>query len=149
MNVENLLKVKALILEEPLRFDMGIWKTTDPDRLERDLPMPKCRTVACIAGWGATVFYLERNKRIKKIATAADQFESIDASDIAGGFFEIANGDDLFHESHWPDDLCGRLGDEKPGTLGYAQVAAEAIDRFIACDGNWANDQGPTTGAGA
>lgn len=141
MNVENLLKVKALILEEPLRFDMGLWRTTHPEAC--GIRAPKCGTVACIAGWGATLHFMEKDKRLKKLSTAAGLFMCSETPEIAAGFFGIDDGSNLFFESNWPEDLQERLDEETQGTAEYAQIAAEAIDRFIACDGNWAYDKGP------
>lgn len=146
MNIENLLKVKAMILEEPRRFSMTNWITTgNKKELEsRGLIPSPCGTVACIAGWGAIIARLEQSTKPGKVKTVAG-FVGICAPTEARRFFEIDSdfSDGLFYDSTWPRDLRLALDVERPGTAGYARVAAVAIDRFIACGGDWDRDKGP------
>jgi hypothetical protein len=152
VNVENLLKVKALILEEPKRLNMGFFIVTGNSKklLDYGPVVPKCGTVACLAGWGAVMAELDKSPRIKKLRTAAAQI-SFSVTDIACEYFDISaeSGDRLFYENRWPEDLLDELGDSEVGTAEYAEVAASAIDRFIACGGDWNNDKGPATVAAA
>ncbi len=145
MNVELLLKVKAVILEEPRRIDMNDWGSTwdqsEAGRLGRDLP--PCGTTACIAGWAATIDRMGR-KRLKTTAGAlrsvARHRSLCSAGKEALGLDEqVAR--ELFFDEYWPVDLIERLEDELVGTLAYAAVVAEAIDRFIGCDGDWSAEK--------
>lgn len=49
---ELLDEVKALILEEPKRYDQGVWLVeSEEEAAGHGLLLPACGTVACVAGW--------------------------------------------------------------------------------------------------
>lgn len=141
MNVKNLLKVKALILEEPRRFSMNHWETTNMSFLPEG-KKPACGTIACIAGWGA-ILLVKKDGRLKSFKAAAVKTWAPEWT--ANTFFELDafQGGRLYFEENWPNDLHERLKKNENGSAEYAQIAAEAIDRFIACGGDWGNDPGP------
>lgn len=143
MNTELLLKVKAVILEEPKRVDMDLWIR---ECAEGENNGPACKTVGCISGWAVLIDGM-RAWRVKRPLTVlrrmrksggpgADGFQS--GRELLALNLRQANA--LFFDNEWPSDLRRRLADEYSGTPEYAAVVAEAIDRFIACDGDWANE---------
>lgn len=139
LNVERFMQVKAMILAEPARIHMGVWRETDVEYFD---PKPACSTVGCIAGWSAIAYLMEK-KKLKRPKTAAEKMESWEVQDIAEQSLGMGERDSwqLFDESHWPVDLNDALRLREPGTPEYAAVVAQAIDRYVACDGHWENDE--------
>jgi len=140
LNVERFMKVKEMILEEPARIDMGVWK--DTTMYGREIA-PQCSTVGCICGWAAIIYYMDRNRlgRPRTAANAISPSEVYLLGAMALGLGE-RDPDDLFHDTNWPEDLRFALDEQDLGTPAYAAVVAQAIDRYLACDGNWDNDKG-------
>lgn len=125
LNVELLERVKAHILEEPRRLDMGLWADS-----EGEAP---CGTVGCIAGWaiilgtGArfdrTGFQLVyRNNR--PVAGFAHS-----AAKLLGLSIDQAN--EVFCVGGWPDDLAD-MYDSARDDRGRAEATAKRINRLIA-----------------
>lgn len=150
MNVELLKKVKAHILEEPMRVYMGDWyirlSEYDGEMFEVDddiLMPPACGTVACICGWAAELSGSE-----SKGGSAGKRLLGLDGSpwfpessrphssrprQLADTPHSQAQR--LFFNECWPAEFRDRLKQFKPQTPEYAQVVADRIDHFIATDG--------------
>lgn len=121
MNTELLLKVKAHILEEPLRLDMGDWihsSDTAP-----------CGTEACIAGWACILASPE-----EKIASA---FNRADIQSSATRLLDITKNQSaaLFFTDAWPESFAA-YNEQNWGSPEAARIAAERIDAFILANGN-------------
>lgn len=139
LNIKRFMKVKEMILEEPARVDMGVWRTTDVEGYDLK---PACSTVGCIAGWAA-ISYLMETRKLKRPKTAANQMSAFDVEEISRKALNMGNRDswELFDEMRWPKDLWEALSEEEAGTPGYAAVVAQAIDRYVACDGHWKKEK--------
>jgi hypothetical protein len=132
--VALLQRVKAHILEEPLRLNMDNWRTTniqDDAYFDEDehAGIPPCRTVACIAGW-AVGLGAKRPGAVKNVKDYALKLLGL-PKDYSAGEDWMEGSTRLFHPLDWPADLRRKLP-EVGGTPEYAAVVAEAIDRFIA-----------------
>lgn len=150
MNVELLQRVKASILEEPRRVNMCFFL----DRADSvGLLKPTCNTVGCIAGWAAAITWMDRNQGLSlandEIDPIVDVFRSVDAS---ARVLDLSHrqATELFYPDPswgygdgWPEDLLFRLRKLRPQRPAYARVVAEGIDRFIACGGDWSNEEAP------
>jgi len=124
MNVELLQKVKEHVLEEPSRFQMGdVIHRANPGESYCDLgieiTVPKCGTVACIAGW-SLVLSGERSTDMGKAE------ELLGISDV--------EGDRLFLMGRWPNEFESRFS-SADNPQERANIAAERIDHFIATNG--------------
>lgn len=139
MNIELLQKVKQAILDEPRKMDMNVWFDrfwADEEEKVRVLrllgkeeaQLPPCGTIGCIAGWSVLLGSSMDPGELVHVGSTAARLLDLD--------FEQAY--DLFHTTTWPSDLREKLSDSEPGTIEYAQVVAEAIDRYIA--GDWEED---------
>lgn len=140
--VERLLRVREYILQEPRRLAMHEWLATDVRKKElgdlgaHGMPhagVPPCGTVGCIAGNGIALF------------------PDDDPGALMAGFSErgrqvlhltFRQGWELFRPNYWPGVLSGRLYDLASGTPAYAALVAEAIETFIAHDGEWPEEEG-------
>ena len=145
MNVDNLRKVKELILEEPRRINMLHWlQVGSKKELTASLGVdaPSCGTIGCIAGWGATLACAESDKKLKTLKGAAQHvtYAAIEAATYFG--IDDLEYYELFYDESWPEDLGIRLERSDPGTADYAAVVADAIERYIACGGDWNKDAG-------
>lgn len=159
MNIELLQKVKAHILEEPRRFNLGYWGgIVDPkfynellaeedeggdEELESVLAKqrPPCGAVGCIAG---NVCILAGLIKPTEHFDGGSVYEMLDnTQDIAAD----ALGLDVYQAARlfflprwgrlagWPSAFADRLNEAKPGSVEYAQITAERIDHFIATNG--------------
>jgi hypothetical protein len=120
MNKELLLKVKEQILREPRQFQMDAFFTA------RDADTPNCGTAACIAGWAIAIHLAKQPSRARR--ELVGDYATY-ASEILGH-----NADRLFYLDEWPDHLYERWL-KSESTDECAQIAAEAIDDFIAHNG--------------
>lgn len=121
MNTELLLKVKAAILAEPLKFDMADWFTDDMES--------PCGTAACIAGHATAIACgaksLQEGKRYW-----FDELPNI--TGLLGCDWD--QKDRLCYVEQWPLIFIKRYRDA--GTREKrAQVAADRIDHFISTEG--------------
>lgn len=114
MNVELLLKIKAHILEEPLRIYMDTWAVRGRQFEAMRLQEPKCHTTGCISGWAAFLM---------------GEFDVVDRYDILDIDRLLASK--LFHSINWPMEFQIRLQAAMVQTTDYAQVVADYIDYFI------------------
>lgn len=133
----DLLKVKEIILEEPKRMNMLDWFTFNHSAT------PACGTVACIGGWLSII-------RANNLETALAPKDVSDYptrasfyNDLRREFNlheddlerELPDWGSLFYTSAWPADLHSKLCKFESGTIEYAQVVAERIDRYIEEEG--------------
>jgi hypothetical protein len=135
MNVELLLKVKQAILDEPARMNMEVFVDDSDGYINLD-HQPACGTVGCIAGWAVLLDHVGRDSSpegiMKAYKAVADKSVEDEAHKVLGlGPAQYMHP--LFYPwNKWPEDLRIRLAREEPGTEEYAQVVADAIDRYIA-----------------
>lgn len=115
---ELLAEVKALILEEPKRYCQETYLVRLGMR--SDLILPACGTVACVAGWVATL----------KGDTTSERRVSESATEILG--LDQLDSVELFHGSAIKL-LADRHGIEalEFQTNEYAELGAEHIQRFM------------------
>ena len=123
MNTTLANEIKARVLAEPERVNMKNWKET-----RRLWGIFQCGTVCCIAGHavelsgGTPVVHKEIMQRLGAYLLGISDVEA-----IALFYFHLHN-----HPSTIPyHDLGLKLTMFKPGSIGYARVVAEAIDRCI------------------
>lgn len=139
MNRELLLKVKAVILEEPSRLDMyrwlehhppgrKLWDTAYSGTVDAQLTVPSCGTVGCIAGW------------VIVLAGKENESLGVSLSGVAAEALGLSQlqADSLFYHnawSVWSHDHSNRLKDlydnSPPGSVLRAQIVAEVIDLFL------------------
>lgn len=121
---ELLRAIKAHVLEEPKRLEMEFYLATKKEiQTEETLSkyrnrLPRCGTIACIAGWAC-------------VLTGRKPYYSYDemAASLLG--VETDTGWRLFNECRWPLRLLKKHN--KALTLEQkAEAAGEAIDWFIA-----------------
>ncbi len=70
-----LSEVRKLIIDEPKRYDQTAWLYRDGDPQLVEVPSlgyPKCGTVACVAGWVATLASPSRFDYVNAAAIACD-----------------------------------------------------------------------------
>lgn len=161
--VNLLRKVQAHILEEPKRLDMSDWgvayatgtKTRIEGTTDKEVPVPACNTVGCVAGWS---IFLGRPKLWKDLIKATAENKAIyDNEDTA--LDETLNspkyeaerilgitdeqGERLFFFkkwsfrnplSGWPEKFSDAYKKAKTAKQ-RAKVTAARIDRFIDTDG--------------
>lgn len=125
MNTKLLLKVKAAILAEPLKFDMAAWFAP-----EKKSP---CGTTACIAGWAIS---LDRKwKRLKPGLSQMRHFyfrpEKLAGEAIGIDFDQTER---LFFRCNWPPGMSHAYVHETTAR-GRARIAARRIDHFIKTNG--------------
>lgn len=130
--IKALQEVKQAILARPENFDMGHWigGMDDDDALmspeiATSLETGEhCGTTACIAGW------------ICALNNLTTMHPGYAASTFLGLGIDSAR---LFYTSNWPVDLRKHYKEAEfeGDTLAQAQIAAEAIDRFIEGDGSF------------
>lgn len=134
MNVELLLKIKAAVLEEPLRLNMNRWVINPAAQAYyQNGGVPPCNTVACLAGWAVA---LTKNLRGK----ALFDFHNELGTNIESEASELLNLSDssrqaLFYVQNWPYEFADRLTHARGGTPEYARITADRIDHFIATEG--------------
>lgn len=107
-------EVKALILEEPKRYNQSIFIARAPDDIsDCDAPegIPACGTVGCVAGWVATL------KR------PSGRFGYDQASGIAGRILGLS----AIQQSNLFD---GGAVNGSTGTMAYAKNGAKHITEF-------------------
>lgn len=120
MNTKLLLKVKAAILAEPLKFDMSSYF-----RKKQESP---CGTAACIAGHSIAI-----SRKYKKLKAGLN---IIFGKNIAVKALDLDwyEADVLFYLSGWPSRFRQRyIKAETPEARSKA--AADRIDHFIATGG--------------
>lgn len=132
-----LQRVKQRILAEPDKFDMYEWYCSidgeydwsanlDPffQTLRSAQPGEPCGTTACIAGWVLLESGVQSIKNVRVIE---------DAAAVELGVYNKYRTEPLFYVSEWPNDLQKEYKQTKS-----PQVAAQAIDRWIAGNGSFA-----------
>lgn len=138
MKVRRLRRIVKHILEEPLRVNMTpLIHSRDPNIKSqlsderRHLPFdhvhrwPDCGTVACIAGWEIVLYgKVDFTENGDNIWTSQERLELPNSK--------------LFYVPSWPTNFQTKLHDERPGTLAYAQIVAQAVEDYIKT-GGWPN----------
>jgi hypothetical protein len=130
MNIELFEKVKQAIVAEPERFDMSLWVLSDfvnEFDSTKGFKENTCGTTACIAGWACV---LGTDDNVKALDVPGR------ASALLGPRWEQA--EQLFYTKYWPSKFL--VPYEEGTEQEAAQAAADAIDRFIACGGDWSRD---------
>lgn len=121
MNTELLLKVKAAILAEPLKFDMCWWFLESDDS--------PCGTAACIAGHAVAID--QKFKTLKRGLKMNDEVESLAKNAL---MLTEVQSFRLFGVGYWPPEFEQKyFVANTPQEM--AKVAADRIDHFIATDG--------------
>ena len=127
MNIELLRKVQAHIMEEPARLLMSRWSQRVTGKTHvgglwegfKELPVPSCGTVCCIAGWTCVI-----SQRKPSEEKAIELLE-----------LDMDQGDRLFLVGQWPEAFAIAYFDADTPEQ-RAQVACGRIDRFIKTDGS-------------
>jgi hypothetical protein len=130
INVELLRRVKAHILAEPSRFDMGEFIIEgDAARtfaVKFDRPAPPCGTIACIAGWAVLLSDDDPPSDAEEIELRANA--------LLGLTPEM--GDRLFFTTEWPERFKQSYREAEDSDLAVAAlVAAERVEHFIKTKG--------------
>ncbi len=124
-----LRRVQARILAKPQQLDMAGWVSgmifSYREPFRRLAANPECGTTACIAGWILIEAGITEIPRASSIGNAATK-----CLGMQGDYDDI----DLFFASDWPEDLCYRTH-VSSSDQAMAEIAAEAIDRWIEGDG--------------
>lgn len=156
--VELLRRIQKALREHPDRFDMDRW-FYDPARgyadepaldswgqyvvegphLVPDVPMMKgltetCGTTACIAGW-AVALSGERVQPGMSIQTEAERLLGWVRPERTNGTTGFGHCP-LFHVGRWPGDLLDRHCEAADRTAEQAEIACEAVDRWIESGGD-------------
>lgn len=129
-----LRKIQRLILAEPKRADMSRFVmafggSVVDKRYRPTQSLPACRTVACMAGWGAILLRPERTSGVQLNAKAEDamiEAVGIDLVDYCGDAYrdvEDMFDPDPIQDEEWPMPLAG--------TLEHAQFIAKRIDTYL------------------
>lgn len=123
-------RVRDVILEEPKRYDQGIWAAnlTDYDEVYGlNNTFPACGTIACVAGWTSVLvdgpgYYrgAQVEWRAKTLLGLAD-WQTVE---LFG--FDLFNG--LLNEWYTENGKAWPV----QGTREYAEAGAEHIRRFMA-----------------
>ncbi len=123
MNTELLLKVKAAILADPLKFDMCAFFTADESS--------PCGTTACIAGHAVAIDSGELD------LSKWNQFSSYHFKGQSVLGLDDGQSNRLFYSEAWPRELYDRYIDasEASNRPLVASISAERIDHFIATNG--------------
>jgi len=123
MNIPLLLKVKAAILAEPLKFDMDSF-------FNRSVTSP-CGSTACIAGHAVAITH-----RWKKLETGVKKFDLVGCGDEAQELLGITFNQRwaLFQLYAWPPKYS-RAYRMATSSNGRARVAANRITHFIRTNG--------------
>ena len=134
-SIEALRKVKSKILKSPSKIFMDKWRLGRRDcsssRVDgyvsvyvsylgddRNIKLPECGTVGCIAGWLA-----DKDTPVLDIEyDAVNKLGLVDNQEIANTL--------LFVEE-WPAEFRERLYESRLQTREYARVVADRIDAFI------------------
>lgn len=126
--LELVQEVKAHILAEPLRVDMGI--TTD--KRESKDNGPACGTVGCFAGW---IALLSGKITQKEVLTGADgdkdaitEAENLLGADI---HYDLPADNDNHYGYVEAFDSGHDIAHYGVGTKAYAEAVGRRIDRFI------------------
>ena len=146
MNVELLHRIKAHILENPMRIYMGEWSIELEERQEYEsnsgetLMAPDCGTVACICGWAERLSWAKGSLgQTGGEGQTGRKLLGLHGSSSFPAFVStstnFSEAQRLFHEECWPQDLRDRLAVATFQSAEYARVVADRIDRFIATDG--------------
>lgn len=140
INVKLLRRVKALILEEPRRLDMGTWAHPADKRVQVEADRPPCGTVACIAGWAVIDDFVKVNGRMPDRDEIEEIYETADRKaaellslrqDQADRLFDTPTGGGF---DEWPEDLAEAYVNAT-SPKERARVAAKRIERFIKTKG--------------
>lgn len=142
--VRRLEAVIECIKEEPKRLSMADWgtvyniKSKNFKEQAREDDLPKCGTVACIAGW--VVLLENRKKRLTAARKAAEKngsSHSPDDLDILACEFmdmDMETGGKLFFTGSWPDPFSGQY-EEADTARGRMKATVDRIKHFIKTDG--------------
>lgn len=123
MNTELLLKVKAAILAEPLKFDMDTWFDESEDS--------PCKTTACIAGHALAI-----EEKRETLKPGLEYAYSSKAGDIGQELLALDEDQRavLFSIGGWPDKFQCAYARAR-NSKQRAKSAADRIDHFIATEG--------------
>lgn len=130
INVELLERVKAHILEEPTRFDMGDF-VIQGEYLENfaanfGRPIPPCGTIACIAGWAVLLSEGQTSGAGSDVQAEAEALLGL----------SVEQRERLFYTSNWPKKFNEAYRDAEDVRLPAAALAAaRRIDHFIKTNG--------------
>lgn len=124
MNTKLLLKVKATILAEPLKFDIQSWFDQNDES--------PCGTTACIAGHAIAISrgWKKLKKGLGTILRYSAGNEGQRVLDLNGNQRYI-----LFNLEGWPIQYQNAY-DRAKSPVGKAQAAARRIDHFIKTKGH-------------
>ena len=139
MNIELLNKVKEHILKVPEVFDMEFYEAAigEDDYGDDIFPSTEeevCNTAHCICGWAA---FVDTKKSFYKALKDAG-FQKWEESMYGKKLLDLPNTN-LFHVNEWPHYLSDRYL-ESTDNATDAQIAAEAIDSYIATNG-WEDEE--------
>jgi hypothetical protein len=131
VNVELLRKIQKHITEEPRRLQMGgVIEHMNPGvefcEHRAKFVVPKCGTVACIAGWA---FILSGEGEVE---SDRQGYVMLRAEELLG--LTSGEGDRLFLEDWWPDLYLERW-EAAETAQERARIAVKRIDHFIKTDG--------------
>ena len=121
LNVRLLRRIQRHILAEPKRLDMRSWLIMySKQQATENSSIPRCGTVACIAGWAVAL--------TRKVIKNDAYIQYMASKELGLGHEE---DDNLFLPSTWPSPWRERLLRYQPGTKLYAEVVSRYIDFFI------------------
>ncbi len=160
MNIELMKEVRARVLKDYKKVNMGNWilKVTKALIKQREqeikegwaeptesLKAMSCSTAGCIAGHTLFAalpvklikFYQERGYGINTTAAALLQLKKVEAQALFMFFSEDEytydeSGEKVDIDNSWYAEEREALKAFIPGTKGYAKVCARAIDKCIA-----------------
>lgn len=139
MNVELLQRIKAHILENPLRIYMDDWilkldKGKEyANRGRFRLFAPPCGTVACICGWAVELS--GHDSRISRAGQTGKLLLELDGDSCLFSQDVPSEAQRLFYAIYWPKEFRRRLQEAPVQSMEYAQVVADRIDHFIQTGG--------------
>ncbi len=136
LNVALLQTVKQHIVADPGNLSMLNWIRHAGE----------CGTTACIAGW--IVVFSEpgeslEDREVKAIVIRAESHGDLRFANLAAtriGYPRSGANCPLFYVDDWPRDLTLRWAGAKTAA-DAAAAAAEAIDRFIAGNGSFRQEE--------
>lgn len=128
LNIELLKKVRDRIAQEPDRFDMCNWVTTDTEDSDG------CGTAACIAGW-AFVIHRKLEESPEEWFSRFDEYEV----QCILGLKSDSIGSGLFHTKYWPEPYRSEYRDAADHAAESA-VAVRLLDAVIEAGWIWWDD---------
>lgn len=121
-----LLRIKAIVLDEPKRLDMRWWVSRWKGKRTHDAcvdpPAPACGTVGCIAGWGALLLR----------GASAPPLRGSKAARLMTRLVKPDGRDEADLDPEWVvDDLFDATTDSRPGTRAHAREVSKRIDGYL------------------